>query len=129
MTGMRDEQDDTNIHSTPQSLFHIIKHAVPTSTDFLSGAQKGQKKPNDPVRERYWHGFSAFDKLEGARNQARRYRKLGDFIVEIAVAGVVGVQYEQSFGPGHYTVWAGPDTCAQSVVRMYPVWDTEEELI
>ncbi|MGI8689114.1 MAG: hypothetical protein ACR2M3_11095 [Thermomicrobiales bacterium] len=115
------------MRETPQTLFHIIKQAVPTSADFLSGAQRGQTKPRDPDRERYWHGFSAFNTLDGARNQAQRFRKLGEFIVEIAVAGVVGVQYEQSFGPGHYTVWAEPDTCVRNVIRVYPVWDREEE--
>jgi len=124
---MQDERDATNMSGMPQSLFHIIKHAAPTSTDFLSGVQKGQKKPNDPTKERYWYGFSAFDTLEGARSLARRFPKLGDFIAEIAVIGSAGVQYEQSFGTGHYTVWAAPDTCIQNVVRIYPIWDAEEE--
>lgn len=111
----------------PRSLFHIIKHVTPIPTDFLSGAQKGQKKPSDPERERYWHGFSAFDTLEGARDQAWRYRKLGEFIAEIAVVGIMGVQYEQSFGAGYYTIWAEPDICVQNIIRVYLVWDAEEE--
>jgi hypothetical protein len=110
----------------PETLFHIIKHDPPIPGDFLPGAAKGQRKPDNPAYERYWRGFSAFDTLAGARILAQRFPKLGDFIAEIAVANVSGVQYERTFGPGHYTVWADSEACMRNVIRVYRVREIEE---
>jgi hypothetical protein len=68
-----------------------------------------------------WQGISFEETLDGARREAKRFRKLGTHIAETAVTAIPDVNYEQSFAPGHYTVWAEPSECLKQVRAVHPV--------
>ena len=107
----------------PLTLFHTVMHDPPQESDFWSNEREGKRRPREAWRVKYWRGFSAFDTLKQARNKAISFPKQGEFVAEIAVAGIEGITYEQSFSPGHYTVWAEPTICVRNVVAVYAVHD------
>jgi hypothetical protein len=72
---------------------------------------------------RYWQGFSTLDTLQQARSKAISFPRQGKHVAESAVASVTGITYEQSFGAGHYTVWAEPAICVANIVAIYSVHD------
>jgi hypothetical protein len=108
----------------PTILYHIIKERNPNEADFLSAEKRGIPQPADPALIRYWEGISFEDTLEGARRKARRFRRLGTYIAEVAVAAIPSVKYEQSLAPGHYTVWAEPSDLLQHIRTVHPVDET-----
>ncbi len=120
--GSRREQSDPS----PMTLFHIIKEQSPSRADFLSGKARGTKQPSDLALIPYWQGISFESTLEGARRKAMRFPKLGAYVAEVGVGRIAGVQYEPSFAPGHFTVWAEPDECLANVMRAYPVDEKAE---
>src|SRR5262245_19780566 len=116
-----DPPQRSTVELRPAILYHIIKDRRPHQEDFHSVERRGVQKPDDPALVPYWQGISFEDTLEGARRKARRFRKLGSYIADVGVAAIAGVKYEQSFAPGHYTVWAEPDECLAQIRRIHPV--------
>ncbi len=84
-------------------LYRTVRHDPPEPGDFLSGEAEGKPRPIEKY-VRFWRGFSTFDTLEIARVKARRNPAQGKFIAELVIPDDAGIQFEESFGPGHYTV-------------------------
>ena len=52
-----------------------------------------------------WYAFSAYDSVEGARNQALQVRGIGKFIFRYEVPEGIGIRWKQTLFPGHYDLW------------------------
>lgn len=121
MMDSSNEEERARETDHPQTLFHTVGHNPPQESDFWSNEREGKRQPREAWQVRYWRGFSAFDTFDQARNKAISFPRQGKFVAEIAVADIPGITYEQSFGPGHYTVWAEPAICAANVVAIFAV--------
>lgn len=105
-------------------FYRIVVNELPDLADFRSNAAKGRplRNPTPVLRDR-WRGISVWESEELARAQARdlarRGRRLGEFIAEIVVDN--SFRYEQTFGPGHYTLWGLPAALLARVVRVVRV--------
>jgi hypothetical protein len=123
---IRDRQSRARDDAQPATLFHAVSNNPPQESDFWSNEREGKKRPPEAWKVHYWRGFSTFDTLQQTRNKAISFPRQGKYVAEIAVAGITGITYEQSFGSGHYTVWAEPAICVRNVVAIYMVHDAEE---
>ena len=121
--GIRDRRSTARDDAQPATLFHAVSNNPPQESDFRSNEREGKKRPLEAWKDRYWRGFSTFDTLQQARNKAISFPRQGKFVVEIAVAGIIGRTCEQPFSPGHYTVWAEPAICVANIVAIHPVHD------
>jgi hypothetical protein len=107
-----------------RTLHRIVRSDPPTLLDFTSNAALGRvlRNPTPELLDR-WSGLSAYDTEEQARHRARwaadRRRWLGDFIAVLEVGSEIRV--EQTFEPGHYTVWGEPEALLSYTVRVVPV--------
>lgn len=119
----QDDQDITEDVIHLKTLFHTVGHNPPQELDFWSNEREGKRRPREARQVRYWRGFSAFDTLDQACNKAISFPRQGKFIAEIAVEGVPGITYEQSFSLGHYTIWAEPAICVANIVAIHIVHD------
>jgi hypothetical protein len=87
-----------------RSFYRVAKSYPPTEDDYRTRKDR-QGDPPAHVPEavrRSWDALSAFDSEEGARRQARRFPRLGRFIVRYDIPPGAGVSFEQTLGPGHY---------------------------
>jgi len=108
----------------PRAFYRIVISDPPTLMDFASNAAKGRilRNPTSELLDS-WSGISVWETEEQARRQARtlarRGRNLGNFIAELSIEE--SVRHEQTFRPGHYTLWDKPPVLLSSVVRVVPV--------
>ena len=105
------------------TFYRIVLTDPPTLTDFLSNSELGRFPKNpDPETLRLWQGISAYDTEERARATAKKYRRLGRFIVELRIAEDGSIQYERTTSShGHYTLWGDPALLLACVTRLVPV--------
>jgi len=80
------------------------------------------KNPTPELLDR-WAGISAYDMEGQARRRARwamrRGRPLGEFIAVLELRP--SWRIEQTFNPGHYTLWGEPTALLACVVKVVPV--------
>ena len=109
----------------PQTFFRIVKHAMPSRSDFLSNAALGRTpaRPLSPTQAAMWEGLSVFDCAVHARRQACDRSWLGSFIAEISIGDQIEATWKRTnpVNPGHYTLWADPDDLFVCIVRIDPV--------
>jgi hypothetical protein len=108
-------------------LYWRIVRSNPASwVDFLANAVKDLPARSVELRDPLdWASISVFDAAEEAAERARRYG-LGRYLAALRipedgfVAGV-RVVVRQTYGPGHYSLLAGPVTFVRAVERVVPV--------
>jgi hypothetical protein len=89
------------------TFYRIAKTNPPTEKDYVTPFERRGAPPtdaSDEVRES-WYAFSAFDSIEGARNQALQVRGIGKFIFRYEIPEGIGITWKQTLGPGHYDLW------------------------
>lgn len=96
---------------TSRSFYRVAKSYPPTDRDYLTRQDRQGNPPKDSPADvrRAWIALSAFDTLDGARRQARRFPRLGRYIVRYDVPPNASVTYEQTLGPGHYSLHGNRD--------------------
>jgi hypothetical protein len=89
----------------------------------LSAARRGRRlRRPDPELDRLLSGVSVFETLEQARQQARKYPQLGQYIAEIDVPLDSTIECERTTRTdGHWTIWASPSELLQRVVMVTSV--------
>lgn len=114
-----------------KQLYRVVKMLSPTRSDFESAAE--QEKPpisDDPDVLRTHDGISTFTPRAAAEKKAKKYRRLGSFLAEMAVSDdAPGVRYERTFpgSEGHYTVRGNADVLLTLVVSVHPVSISAED--
>ncbi len=107
-------------------FYRIVRTDPPTIADFLSNRARGKaRRPVESVRE--WEGLSLFDTEAQARRMARRFPRLGVYIAALRVPADGPIVVEQTFGPGHYTLWGDPQDFLPRVVAVVPVAQQQED--
>jgi len=106
-------------------FYRTVRHNPPEPGYFLSGEVEGRPSPPKAHLVRFWQGFSAFDTLEQARRKAQQNPAQGAFIVELVIPDNAGIQWEKTFGPGHYTIWGDPTQCVRYSEHVSLVWESE----
>jgi hypothetical protein len=94
-----------------RSFYRVAKSYPPTDEDYVTRQERDGDPPGHLSEEvrRSWDGLSAYDTVEGARRQARRFPRLGRFIVRYDIPEGSAVTWEQSLGPGHYDLRGDKD--------------------
>ena len=94
-----------------RSFYRVAKSYPPTGRDYLTRQDRqGDPPPNVPEAvRRSWDGLSAYDTEDGARRQARRFPRLGRYIVRYDIPPDASISYEPSLGPGHFDLRGDKD--------------------
>jgi hypothetical protein len=104
--------------------YRIISSQQPTLGDFTSHAAKRHtlRNPTPELLDR-WAGISVWETEQHARLQAqemaRRGRPLGEYIAELLIGDTL--RCEQTFQPGHYTLWGDPTVLLHCLIQVVPI--------
>ena len=104
-----------------RTFYRIVRTDPPILDDMKSRFMLGYPPPDrlTPEERRWWDGISVFASEHQAREQARRFPRLGRFIATIEVPDNELLTFERTGErPGHYTLWGPAETLAQCVVHM-----------
>lgn len=107
-------------------LYWRIVRSNPASwVDFLSNAVKDlPARPAEARDPLDWASISVFDSADEAAERARHYG-LGRYLAGLRIPDdglVQGVRIVvRQYGPGHYSLLAGPVTFMRSIERLVPV--------
>jgi hypothetical protein len=106
-----------------RTFFRITRANPPTVQDFLSNTARRRRPPRyDPETLRLWTGISVFDTEDSAREQARDFPAIGQFIAAVQVAVGGAVHYEQtSSNRHHYTLWGDAGLLLAQVLAVVEV--------
>lgn len=87
-----------------RSFYRIATAYPPPDDDYLTAHERGRRPRPDATEEerRSFNGLSAFDALEAARRQGRRFRRLGTLIVRYDIPIGSGIVWEQSGSDPHH---------------------------
>jgi hypothetical protein len=91
--------------------------------DFVSHMERGIAPPvGVPDAERLMSGLSVFYRLDLARAQARRFRRLGRFVATLDIPddGIIPIE-RTGTSDGHHTIWGDPDQLLARVVSVESV--------
>jgi hypothetical protein len=112
--------------SETQTFWWIVLTNPPTLEDFTSHAALGrQPRKVAPEMARLLHGLSVEHSEAGAREQALRLPRLGQFIAKLDLPVGGPVTWDQTTKrPGHHTLWGEPAVIARYVVAVVPVHET-----
>ncbi len=101
-------------------FYRIVLTDPPTLVDFMSNRTKGRpRRAIESVEE--WGGLSVYDDEERARETARKFPRLGAHLAVLDVPPGAPIRWQQTFGPGHYTLWGEPQDVLNCVVSTIPV--------
>ena len=90
-----------------QTFYRVTKENPPGDRDYRTRFEFKGEPPDDlpqEVRES-WYAFTAYDTVEGARNQALQVRGLGKYIFRYDIPEGSNLRWKQTLGPGHYDIW------------------------
>lgn len=90
----------------------------PTEDDFLSHRARGLPRRGATIER--WEGVSTFDDPAIAASMARRYGH-GAYLARLTLSPDGPVRWEQTGGPGHYTLWGLPSEILACVVEVVPL--------
>jgi hypothetical protein len=92
-------------------LYRVVKTNPPTRSDFVSHYERGIPPPvRVPDAERLMRGLSVFNRADLARQQARRFPRLGRFVAEMDIPDDGSIPVERTgAAEGHHTVWGTPE--------------------
>jgi hypothetical protein len=87
-----------------RSFFRVSQTCPPGEDDDRTQRMLRGDPPLDATDDVIWtwDACSALDSEEGARTTARRYPRLGRYIVRADVPENVGIEWRKTYGPGHY---------------------------
>ncbi len=97
-------QGGTGATRPARTFYRVTKTNPPTDKDYVTRFERLGEPPADLPADvkRSWYAFSAFDSVEGAREQALQVRGIGRYIFRYDIPEGCGVTWEQTLGPGHY---------------------------
>jgi hypothetical protein len=106
-----------------KTFYRIVKSPGPTDEDFLPGSAKGPPPRNDAEMRHVWTGTSVYSTLNQARNKARDYPFLGQYIATVVIPDGSSVTYERTLrsSRGHYTLWGDASLLRAYVTSIVPV--------
>lgn len=87
-----------------RSFFRVATAYPPPDDDYKTARERGRHPPADATEQqrRSFDGLSAFDTLEAARRQGRRYRRLGTLIVRYDIPADAAIDWEQTGNDPHH---------------------------
>lgn len=92
----------------PLNVFYrVTKTNPPTDKDYVTRYERLGEPPEDiseELRESY-KAHTAFDTVEGARDQARQVPGIGKYIFRYDIPEDAKLIWKQTLGPGHYDIW------------------------
>jgi len=108
----------------PRRLYRIVYTDPPTRRDFVPSPEPDWSwLEAGPEHLELSLGISCFATLTQARNKAKRYPWLGNFIVTRAIPRQTDLRIERTIekSRGHLTIWGSPDEIASYVLEIYPI--------
>jgi hypothetical protein len=107
----------------PRVFYRLVRTDPPTVQDFMSNEALGRKpkRPLSAFDRRCWRGVSHHDTREQAASAGGHSPWLGAFIATVVVAPGAPIEYEQTYRPGHWTLWGGPTDLLALVVSVSPL--------
>lgn len=90
------------------SLFRLANEWPPGDEDYRSLKDKGRpvRPPITADKVEAWSGISSFDSADRAREVAEQFPGRWRYIVRYDLPAGSPVRWVQTFGDGHYTIWA-----------------------
>lgn len=106
-----------------QTLYRFVATDPPTPRDFFSNFQLGKpRRGHAGETEEEWRGLSVFDSLEAARAMLRRVPRFPlRSLAQLELRDGAPVRIEKTHGPGHYTIWADPQTLLDAVALVVQI--------
>lgn len=103
--------------------YRIVKGAELRREHFLSDRASGKPKPIDPEKIEWWEGFSVYDSEDRARQTARTYPAIGDYLAVLGIEerSAIIVKRTGRRHRGHYTMYGDPDVILATVQRIIAV--------
>lgn len=94
-----------------KTFYRVTKTNPPTERDYVTLAERKGDPPETLTEEARasWYAFSAYDTIDGARNQALQVRGIGRFIWRYDIPEDAGIRWAQTLFPGHYDLWGDKD--------------------
>jgi hypothetical protein len=101
----------TEMAERPTQFYRIVESDPPTLWDFTSLKARGRDLLHPtPEALRIWDGIAVYETVEQAREQRRRYPKIGRFVAEVLVPLDAEIRCERTTrSDGHWTLWAPPE--------------------
>jgi hypothetical protein len=114
--------DESGPTTNPTRLYHLVKQAHRTETDFRSNNELVQMGVKPPMKaaptaeeERRRSAPSAWDSVDKARQLAEAMPKIGDYVAELDPSLWKDVQLEATES-GHYLMWGDADSIASGEI-------------
>jgi hypothetical protein len=110
--------------NAPARVFYrIVRTDPPTLRDFRSNEALGRKpkRPLSRFDRRCWRGVSHHETRELAEFAGGESPWLGAFIATVVIASDAPIEYEQTYRPGHWTLWGDPADLLAAVVSVAPL--------
>jgi hypothetical protein len=95
-----------------KSFYRVTKSNPPSDADYVTRLEREGPPPAhlpDEVKES-WDAFSAFDSADGALAKARRFKRLGRYIMRYDIPAEGGIAWKQTIEPGHYDLRGDKET-------------------
>lgn len=105
-------------------VYRIVRTNPPTLSDFTSNAARGLPIRDDsPETRRLWDGISVYATEAQARNKARQFPYLGQYIARLEIPTQAPVRIERTImnSRGHHTLWGHPAELLRHVVTVLPI--------
>ncbi len=76
-----------------KTFYSVIKTNPPSDRDYVTPFERKGPPPDSLTQEEQesWHAFSAYDTVEGARNQVLQIRGIGKFIYRYEIPLGIGI--------------------------------------
>jgi hypothetical protein len=109
-------------------FYRIVKTNPPTVEDFRSGKALGKTLIDpDLDNRRLWEGISVYATEAQARRTARRYPRIGSYIVALRVSQAGPTRWDRTTGrAGHYTFWGEAGDIMTCVVSILSIAQVEQ---
>jgi hypothetical protein len=105
-------------------VFYRITHQPPTVENMKSAKDLGDPPPRSPSRLPLWDGVSVYATETQARNKARDFPGIGNYIATLQIPDDASWRIQRTIpnSRGHHTIWgATPAELLACVVSVVPV--------
>jgi hypothetical protein len=109
--------------SSTVTFYRIAKRFPPTLSEYRTKRQKDGDPPPDARADiaRAYDGLSVFDTEAAAVRHAKRMPVLGTIVIRFHIPTNGGIMWEQTFRPGHYTLYGDLKALATYLDHSYVV--------